>query len=244
MNDFSIDRRSKIPYDKQLQLILRSMISLGVLRKGAPLQPIDELALELGIDQSQVLKAYKLLEKERRVILQNETWLVSSGNIPKTVFDEYITIYESIKRNTRSMPSIKTIELDPHRKVKGNIAKALQTTTALYTKRIYLGDDVPYVLVNTYLSEERFRGFELELAKNQPYYKPMMEGYGITLSSSQRWMNGINLKKTDAFLLGVPEGTAAYFTIVENRDQHDQIYEVMEVFSISEIMHFTLDQAE
>ncbi len=244
MNDFNIDRRSKIPYDKQLQLILRSMISRGILRKGANLHDIDELAHELSIAPALVLKAYKLLEKERRVIIQNGTWLVSTANIPNTFFDEFISIYESIQRNTQSTPSIKTLELDPKRKIKGELAKWLRSNSAIYTKRIYLGDEVPYVLVNTYLSDTRFPGFEKELAKNQPYFKPLHELHGITLKQSDRQMNGINLKKADAFLLGVPEGTASYHTFVQHVDQDGSIYEVDEVISISEIMHFTIDQDE
>jgi DNA-binding GntR family transcriptional regulator len=244
MNDFNIDRRSKIPYDKQLQLILRSMISRGILRKGAKLQDIDELAQELSIAPALVLKAYKLLEKERRVMNQNGIWLVSTGNIPKTVFDEFITIYESIQRNTQSTPSIKTLELDPKHKIKGELAKWLGSTTAIYTKRIYLGDEVPYMLVNAYLSDRLFSGFEKELTKDQPYFKSLHERYGITLKESDRQMNGVNLKKADAYQLGVPEGTAAYHTFVQHKDQNGMIYEVDEVFSISEIMHFTIEQDE
>jgi len=243
MNDFSIDRRSKIPYDKQLQLILRSMISMGVLRKGAPLQNSEDLATELGIAPAQVIKAYRLLEKEKRVIHQNNTWRVSAGNVPKTFFDDYLTIFETIQRNLQAIPTIKTLELDPKKKIKGQIAKSLKTTTALYTKRVYYGDDVPYVLVNTYFPENRFPNFEKELAKNQPYFKVMEEQYGFQLSQSKRSMNGVNLKKSDAFLLGVPEGTAAYHTIVENYDK-EMVYEVMEVYSISEIMHFSIEQKE
>jgi DNA-binding GntR family transcriptional regulator len=244
MNDFNIDRRSKIPYDKQLQLILRSMISRGILRKGAKLHDIDVLAQELSIAPSLVLKAYKLLEKERRVIIQNGIWLVSTGNIPNTFFEEFITIFESIQRNTQSTPSIKTLELDPKRKIKGELAKCLGSTTAIYTKRIYLGDDVPYVLVNTYLSDTRFPGFEKELVKNLPYFKPLHELHGITMKQSDRQMNGVNLKKADAYLLGVPEGTAAYHTFVQHTDPDGSAYEVDEVFSISEIMHFNIDQDE
>ena len=244
MNDFIIDRRSKIPYDKQLQLILRSKIALGVLRKGAFMQPIDELAVELGIEAPLVLKAYKLLEKERRINKVNDQWVVSTGNIPKTVFDELITIYESIKRNTKSVPSIKTLELDPKHKVKGNIAKWLDTPSAVYTKRIYYGDDVPYMLVNIYFPASRFPGLDAELAKNEPYYQWFHEHYQVNLSHSERQMNGINLKKSDAYYLGVPEGTACYHTFVQNYDDQGRIYEVSEVFSISEIMHFTIEQDE
>jgi len=244
MNDFNIDRRSKIPFEKQLQLILRSMISRGILRKGTQLQNIDELAKELSIDPALVLKAYKLLEKERRVIHQNGTWLVSTGGIPKTVFDEFITIYESIQRNTHSTLSIKTLEIDPKHKIKGDIAKWLGSNTAIYTKRIYLGDDVPYMLMNLYLSDKLFYGFEKELAKDQPYFKILHESYGIMMKQSERQMNGVNLKKSDAILLGVPEGTAAYRTLVEHSDQNGIVYEVDEVFSISEVVHFTIEQDE
>lgn len=244
MNDFIIDRRSKIPYDKQLQLILRSKIALGVLRKGAAMQPIDELANELGIEAPLVLKAYKLLEKERRINKINDHWIVSTGNIPKTVFDEFITIFESIKRNTKSVPSIKTLELDPKHKIKGKISQWLNTSTAVYTKRLYYGDDVPYMLVNIYFPAQRFEGLDAELAKNQAYYQWFHEHYQINLVRSERQMNGVNLKKGDAFLLGVPEGTACYHTFVQNYDDQGKIYEVSEVFSISEIMHFTIEQDE
>ncbi len=243
MNDFSIDRRSKIPYDKQLQLILRSMISMGILRKGEPLQNSEELAVELGIEPAQVIKAYRLLEKEKRVTYQNESWMVSTGNVPRTFFDDYFTIYDSIRRNLKVEPSIKTLELETKKKVKGYIAESLKTTSALYTKRVYYGDELPYVLVYTYFPENRFPGFENELAKSQPYFRFMEHTYGIKLTQSTRIMNGVNLKKSDAFLLGVPEGAAAYHTIVENYD-NDTVYEVMEVYGISEIMHFSLQQKE
>lgn len=244
MNEYSIDKRSKIPYDKQLQLILRSMIAQGVLRKGAPMQGIDDLAAQLKIDADQVLKAYRLLEKEKRIHRDQDTWIISTGNIPKTLFKEHITIYESIIRNTQSVPSIKTLELDPKHKVKGLIAKTLGTSTALYTKRLYFGDDVPFVLMNAYYPEGRFPGFDQELSKNEASYMTLFEKFGLTFSVSHRTMNGINLKKNEAFLLAVAEGTACYLTTLTNVDQHGKVYEYLEVYSISDVMRFTLDQDE
>ena len=82
------------------------------------------------------------------------------------------------------------------------------------------------------------------MAKNQPYYATLREHHHLILTSSDRQMNGVNLKKEDAMILGVPEGTACYHTIVLNYNQDNQIYEVVETFGIPEIMHFTLEQDE
>jgi len=244
MNDINIDKRSKISYDKQLQQQLRSLIARGSIRKGAILEEPQVLSKELDIEPSMVESAYRLLERERRVVYQNDIWRVSTANIPKIFFEEFISIYDSIIKNAKSIPSIKTLEVDLNKRVKGSIAQSLEQNTALYTQRIYYGDEVPFVLANIYFPSGRFPNLENELKKNQPYFKEMNPLYGVKMSKSTRTMRGINLKKREAEHLSVPEGTAAYLTVVKNYDQDGHVFEISEVYGISDVMHFTIEQDE
>jgi DNA-binding GntR family transcriptional regulator len=244
MTDINIDKRSKISYDKQVQQQLRSLIARGVLRKGTDLIEPRLLAKELDIETSMVESAYRLLEKEKRVTYQNESWKVSIANIPKIFFEEFISIYDSIIKNAKSIPSIKTLEIDLDKHVKGNIALSLGQNTALYCKRIYYGNEVPFVYANIYFPVGRFPNLEEELRKDKPYYKEMNAMYGVKLSKSTRTIKGLNLKKREADYLGVPEGTAAYLTVVKNFDEDGNVFEISEVYGISDVMHLTIEQAE
>lgn len=244
MNDINIDKRSKVSYDRQLQQQLRSLIARGLLRKGTVLTEPKLLAKDLEIEQNQVENAYHLLEREKRVVFQNEIWKVSFASIPKIFFEEFISIYDSIIKNVKSNPTIKTIEIDLNKHVKGDLAKDLGSTVALHTKRIYYGDDIPFVYANIYFPKGRFPHLEDELKKDMPYYKELKGQFGITMSKSTRIMKGVNLRKKEALYLGVPEGTAAYLTTVKNYDSQGLVFEISEVYGISDVMHFTIEQDE
>jgi len=244
MTDINIDKRSKISYDKQVQQQLRSLIARGLIRKGTQLPQTELLAKELEIETSMVENAYRLLEREKRVIYQNESWKVSIASIPKIFFKEFITIYESIIKNAKSTPSIKTLDIVLDKHVKGDIALSLGQNTALHTQRIYYGDDVPFVYANIYFPAGRFPNLELVLEKDQPYYKELSTLYGVKLSKSTRTMKGLNLRKKEAEYLGVPEGTAAYLTVVKNFDEEGRVFEISEVYGISDVMHFSIEQDE
>jgi len=244
MTDINIDKRSKISYDKQVQQQLRSLIARGLMRKGTDLPQPGLLAKELEIETSMVESAYRLLEREKRVTYQNETWKVSIASIPKIFFEEFISIYDSIIKNAKSTPSIKTLEIDLEKNVKGNIALSLGQNIALNTKRIYYGNEVPFVYANIYFPAGRFPNLENELKKDQPYFKDMNALYGVKLSKSTRTMKGLNLRKREAEYLGVPEGTAAYLTVAKNFDEEGRVYEISEVYGISDVMHFTIEQDE
>ncbi|NTW96534.1 MAG: hypothetical protein HGB31_07955, partial [Erysipelotrichaceae bacterium] len=51
-------------------------------------------------------------------------------------------------------------------------------------------------------------------------------------------------RKKEAEYLGVPEGTAAYLTVAKNFDEEGRVYEISEVYGISDVMHFTIEQDE
>jgi GntR family transcriptional regulator len=64
MLSLSIDTRSPTPIYEQIMAQVREAVSAGVLKAGAGLPPVRQLAAELEVNPNTVAKAYQILERD------------------------------------------------------------------------------------------------------------------------------------------------------------------------------------
>lgn len=241
--NINFDRRSKTSLAQQLEIALRLKIVHGELSLGESLPSEDALACELDMQPAEVLKAYQALAKGTHLVYKNKTWIVNYGKISNLGFEQFTPLFDIIQC-LGLITSIKTLILKKDDIVPKELNSLIPFSRTLYTRRLYYGNDIPLVLMDSYFPQELFSGFETILAANQPYYDKFKSVFNLEFSRSERTVEASNLRKNEAEILEVPIGSAYCYSIVKTYDKLSRLIEVNQCWILPDTMHFTLEQDE
>jgi GntR family transcriptional regulator len=85
-----------------------------------------------------------------------------------------------------------------------SLASADEPVVAL--DRVLAVDDVPRILVHTYVVARLAPGFEQVPMHNRSLYETLARRYGITMRRAERWLEAASATAEQAKLLGIPKG--------------------------------------
>lgn len=238
-----LDRRSKTPLSLQLELQLRLMLVRGELHQNTSMPLPAELALELNITPQQVEEAYNNLILSKHLVRKNEDWLVSYGRITKLVFDKYVSLYQILKE-FGSNPRIETLFVKNDHKMPKGFEIEIPFKKVLYSRWVYLSNDRPQVLIDSYFPQDLYPGLDKLLLSNEPYYALLKSVYGLEFGRSDRTFEAENLRKQEAEILGVPAKSTYCYSIVRTYDTLDRLVEVDVCWLLPDLIHFTIEQDE
>jgi GntR family transcriptional regulator len=147
-----IDKTSAIPLYHQLYLFIEGLIKDGKLKEGDKLPPEEELVAVLGISRPTIRQAYKELSTKGFVFRQRSKGTVVTK--PK-VFDKFLskltTYRDEIGEDGNAKTKVIALEVTEDKEA-GEILREFKQIRLV---RLRFREEIPVVLIETYLSYER-----------------------------------------------------------------------------------------
>ncbi len=229
MNEFlfthlKVDRRSKVPFGKQVKYQLHSLLMEQVFPFKSSLPKAELLAKSLGIETKDVLDAYQELAKERYLILHKDnTAEVIIFDLSSKFADRIYSIYEEIIR-LGLKPSIqcleaKYIDLSQEELKQMDFAP---NEKVFYLKRLYLGDNMPFALIYQYFPSSIFPKIDQWLNCEAPAFTQLFQKDSIKIVSTSKVIRAINLNEEEATLLQQRENCAGLCVFHHYFDQQNR----------------------
>lgn len=206
-----IQRDSPVPYYFQLSSYIETLVKSSDLLPGQLLPSEQVFCDSLGVSRTVVRQAMAELSRRGFVIKQNgKRSTISQPKHETGLLQTMDGFHEDAlargQRPTTQVLQFKVIDAE------AEVAQALQIAEGeavimLYRRR-YL-DDVPEVLVESYLPRKLCPGLMREDFSSQSLYKTLESKFGLCISSGYRTIEAIALDRADAQQLGVRAGSPA-----------------------------------
>jgi len=208
----ALDRRSYVPYYRQIVEQIRGLIRSQNLNTGEPFLSEGELAQSLGVSKMTVRQAFQFLRREGLlVIAKGKRPTIGPGKAEKN-FQELRGFSEEMSRRCMKASS-KVLEAgcfepDP------DVAKALRLgpdEKAYRIRRLRFADGSLVGLEVIYLPAQMFPGLEQTDLETQSLYAVMESQYGIMLDWSEEELEDVPAAKQEAKLLQVRPGAPLFY---------------------------------
>jgi GntR family transcriptional regulator len=206
-----IQRDSPVPYYFQLCTYIETRIKRKDLRPGQLLPSEQEFCDALGISRTVVRQAMAELSRKGFVTKQNgKRSMISQPKHETGLMQTMEGFHEdSIARGQKPTTQVLKFEVIG---ADAEVAQALRIAEGepvIMLYRLRFLDDVPEVLVVSYLPEKLCPELLLEDCSSQSLYKTLARKFGLSISSGYRTIEAIALNRADARLLGVRTGSPA-----------------------------------
>lgn len=206
-----MDRRSYIPYYRQIFDQVKRMIQSQNLGAGEPFLSEGELAQSLGVSKMTVRQAFQFLRQEGLLIIEKgRRPTIGSGRAERN-FQELRGFSGEMSRRGMK-PSSKVLEAgyiepDP------DVAKALSLQSgekAFRLRRLRYTDDRLVGLEIIHLPARMFPGLQGINLETQSLYSVMETRYGIMVDWSEEELEAVPAAPQEAKLLQVRPGTPLF----------------------------------
>lgn len=222
-----IDKRQSTPIDLQVFQAIKTLITDQQFSYLEKLPDIDELSAFLEVESQVVKGAYQRLVSENFLHTEKGNHYVNYINFSSDFYIKPSKLYDIIVQLGLT-PSIKTLkkkvttlplqlQVDPQLK---------NEQSYLHLKRIYYGNDIPLVLMDTYLPYKDFHQIEALITDEKPLYEILFSTTGKLVSSGKRLMTVTNLSREDAKILNAARDTASYQVISYTYDQNHHLIDI------------------
>ena len=204
-----IDRSSPIPFYVQLKDAILGRIDRSEWKAGDQLPSEPELCVQYGVSRTVVRQALQDLEFEGKIRREKgRGTFVAAAKITESLAQDLTGFFQDMADKGREAVS-KVLRLEilaAQGKVASQLALAAgQSVIAI--ERLRYVEDLPLVLVTTFLPYERCRGLENEDLRNQSLYAVLQHKFGLTIASGRRTMEAVGANQREADLLQVSVGT-------------------------------------
>ena len=221
-NRLSMD--SNIPLYSQLVGIIKQSISSGELAVGDLLPSEAELCRAMNISRNTVRQAIGELEEEGLVVRKRGkgTFVADPNARAKCVRYSFTTEISSMGKIPSSTMVDFGIEVPPpevSRKMQ------LQEGTKVYCfTRVRNVDGEPLILETSYYPQYIYPNLTRELVQTHSIYS-LLYHVGITPAAAEDTYEAVVLDEVRANLLGVPQGSCAFYHQRRTRTEDGRIYE-------------------
>ena len=209
-SEITLDKNIPIPLYYQLKKQLFSLIEEGVLKSGDQLPPEKELSEQLGVSRPTVRQAFGELSSEGYLHrFKGSGTFVSTPKITAHFFNRLESFNEEMlhkgKKPTSKVLLLEVISNSP----KANEALGLPINEPLiHLTRLRFADDVPLVLVDTYLSYTQFPellGVDFE---THSLYQVLEQKYNVYVHRVSRDIEAVTARRKEAELLQCSQNQA------------------------------------
>ncbi len=222
--DYKLSLSSDIPLYAQLVGIIKHYISSGALSVGDLLPSETELCRALRISRNTVRQAIGELEDEGLVVRKRGkgTFVTDPANNRRGVRYSFTTEISSLGK-TPSSTLVDFGVIMPPRAICEKME--LQEGTAVYCfTRIRNADGEPLILETSYYPQYIYPNLTRDMVQTHSFYS-LLYHVGITPFSAEDTYESVILDETRAHLLGVPEGSCAFYHQRRTKTEDGRIYE-------------------
>ncbi|MDX9691091.1 MAG: GntR family transcriptional regulator [Acholeplasmataceae bacterium] len=228
-----VDRRSAQPISLQLAQSIKVLITNNELSYQNQLPQLNDMSTTLMIRKTDIEKAYQMLVDEKFLLKKNHEYTINYFHFSANFFLDVIPLFEAI-RLMGMTPKMKTISIK---------RQLLPTELKLYSKisadekhwaikRLYYGNDIPLVILESFLPESKFPDLDKIINDNEPLYEALFSRYQTRITSSNRIFKVINLDKDSAHHLHTIPGSASYQGLSLAYDPSHNLVDITRSWSI------------
>ena len=205
----SINFNSNIPYYLQLIELLKGKIKAGEWMPGDQLPSEPDLCEEYGISRTVVRQALQAIELEGLIIRRKgKGTFVAEPKYNEGLFQKLTGTYQDmvVERGLKVVTQVLCTEVEP---ASTNIAELLQLkpgTSVFCIERLRSVDEVPIMLVSTYLPFDlcpELGDFDLSA---RSLYEVLEKEFGLVISHGRRTIEAVAANEREAQLLQIEEG--------------------------------------
>lgn len=215
---------SDIPLYVQLVGIIKRNISTGVLPVGGSLPSEAELCRAMGVSRNTVRQAIGELEDEGLVVRKRGrgTFVAEPAGNRRAVRYSFTTEVSSMgKTPSSTLVDFRMMELDEDLGEK----MELRPGTPVYCfTRIRNVDGLPLILETSYYPQFIFPHLTREMVETHSFYS-LLYHVGIVPFAADDSYEAVMLEQQQAALLGVAEGSCAFFHQRRTKTEDGRIYE-------------------
>ena len=207
ITDKTIDFDSHIPYYIQLIETLKEKINQGELKPGDQIPSEPELCEIYGISRTVVRQALKEMEFESLIYRRKgKGTFIAEPKIGESLVQKLTGFYQDmVDRGHTPVTHVLSHEVEP---ANAQVARhlGLETGTPVFAiERLRFVEQVPIVLVTTFLPYElcpRLVDYDLS---DKSLYAVLENNLGLVLSHGHRWIEAVAANEREAELLQVDE---------------------------------------
>ena len=224
LEKIKIDKRSALPITTQLMQSFKMMMLNHDITYMDQMPTIPDLASFLKIRKSDIENAYHVLMSEKYIVKKEQNYYVDFFHFSANFFLRLIKLYDAIK-DMGMTPSMKTlIKKTTFLPKEFHVNEKISMDEKYYQiKRLYLGNDTPLIILDTYLPVSRFEGLINYINDGEALYETLYKYYQTPVVSSKRTFSVINLDKETSKTLKTMPHTASYYGASISYDRHHQI---------------------
>jgi len=204
-----LDRDEQIPLWIQLRLVLRRQIDSGALPPGERLPSEAELCERFNVSRTVVREALGQLVTEGRVYkIKGKGTFVAKRKSEGEFVGTTMGLWEEMKSKGRQVRTqVLEQRLDsPSERIRV-VLHLHEDDLVLHLRRLYMVDEVPTILVSTYLPPALVPGLEKANLENRSLYETIRQRYGLVPFRAERWIEALLPSREDAALLDVSPRT-------------------------------------
>lgn len=225
--DYTLHKDIPVPLYYQLKLQMLADIREGRLQVGDMLPPECDLCAQLGVSRPTVRQAMSELVAEGHLTrCKGKGTFVAAPSV-RPVDARFFSGLQSFNEEMLQkglVPStqVLNVEVVPGRPdIVQHLRLSGEDTRLIHLSRLRCANDQPLVVVETWLSYERFRGMETEDLVNHSMYALMEEKHGVRVDRCTRQFEAASVSLDDAKLLGMEAGRAVcrVYTLAFCRDE-------------------------
>lgn len=205
----SVDRAEDLPLWIQVRLELRRKIESGALPPGERLPSEAELCEQFSVSRTVVRDALGQLVNEGRVYkIKGKGTFVAKRKSEGEFVGTTMGLWEEMKSKGRQVRTrVLQQQIDPPAERVRTVLHLQADDLVIYLRRLYLLDEVPTILVNTYLPTALVPGLEKANLANRSLYETIRQRYGLVPFRAERWIEACLPSREDAALVEVSSRT-------------------------------------
>jgi DNA-binding GntR family transcriptional regulator len=206
-----LDRRKNSSLGMQIFNSIFKAILTKQLPNYYPLPSEKEFAELLNVDLKDIQYAFKLLSLNHYVRKYNEQYIISYIEDSNHLFSKLETLKESIIYNGHT-PSYQIIST---KKFKADMNFSQRTAFdyneyILNLRILYLSNDLPVIVVDEFISIDKFPDFKSHFDQHQIIYDVFKKVYHLSLGHADRKIRAVQMDKDIANLLKENEHTTTF----------------------------------
>lgn len=225
MDYITLNKLNLTPLYKQLKDSIKSAINSGILKPNDKLPTEDELCERFEISRTVVRQAYSELMAEGLITRhKGKGTFVREQELHGSFFKDIIS-FDKEMRNLGIEPKTKVLDfrIIPYDQEIFSKLKLGKDEECIFLKRLRFGNNIPLVVVDAYLSANKFPGLIEEDLEKHSLYELLEKKYKIYPIKVKRSFEARIVSNHDADLLQIKRKSAVQFVESIDYDQYNEI---------------------
>ena len=208
-----IDRESPVPYHHQLKATLRSAVKGGTWPPGTRIPSEAELCRALDVSRTVVRQALGDLEHERLLTRRKGLGtFVTEAKIRERLVQSLTGFHDDMATQNRT-PQTRVLDLRvvPATEEVGTQLGVVNGTEVVRIERLRSVENVPIVLVTTFLPHDLVPGIEAIDFTDRSLYQTLDSGFGYQIHHGKRSIEAVGAPSSVSTWLGIGSGEPILF---------------------------------